>query len=237
MPQPDPYAHLLATPPVETARLAPYWLTRDQQWAREQVEESHLEALYALGEYSMFVLLWHSMDFEAGLVDRCARCYLAAGRIAEAFGQGTDARCPDCFGTTFEGGYRARIIRPGIWTDASTNTSRTPRGEVVSDTMTVETTSDFVLRHGDFIFRAGGLRYQSSETDGAWVRSGFDVPDDIKAVASVMHEVKLEDDRASVAFDIPPTDDDLSVILRAPLTRHLVPDMSAYEDIRGPLVV
>lgn len=236
MPASDPYSLLVSQPLPEVHRTAPYWLARDQQWARDQVAASHLEALYALGEYSMFVLMWHALDYRAGLVGRCPRCFVALGRVADAFGQAGQVDCPDCYGTTFEGGYRARIVRPALWSDVVTDTAQTPRGEVVADSMVLETAGDFTMRHGDYVFRAGGTRYRTGELTGVWVRSGFDVPDGDKSVAGIFSRVTLEDPVASVAYRIPPSAEGVDLVLRQPASQHLAPDLAAAEDVRGPLL-
>jgi hypothetical protein len=221
----------------ETHRVAPYSLSRDQQWARDQLAVSHLEALYALGEYAMFVLLWRAADLNAGLVGRCQRCYLSRGAVAEAFEQPGQARCPDCFGTTFEGGYRAAIIRPSIWGDSAPDTTQTPRGEVRSDSMSVETTADFTLHHGDWVFRAGGTRWRALELAGSWARTGFADPRQASSVAGLIPQARLEDRVASAAYDVPPAQEALDALLRRPIEQHLPPDLSSVEVVRGPLVV
>jgi len=221
----------------EVHRTDPYWLSRDQQWARDQIAVSHREALYAHGEYAMFVLMWRAADLNAGLVGRCRRCYLSLGKVAEAFEQPSQNRCENCFGSTFEGGFRARIIRPSLWGDSSPDTARTPRGEVRSDSMSVETTDDFTLHHGDYVFRAEGTRWQALELAGSWARTGFSDPRQLTSVAGLIAQARLEDPVASVAYDIPPPNSVLGSLLRRPIEQHFPPDLSLAEVVRGPLIV
>lgn len=223
------------------SNVTPFHLTKQQGWAEDQARQHHEEALYAYGEYAMYFLMWHILDFERGLVGKCTECVLGAGRAAEAYGQGDKRKCPVCFGTTFEGGYRARLIRPSLFTDMNPDTTdEAPRGGVTADSVTIETTSDFTMHHGDYVVRYGNRRYQTEEKAIVVVRSGFDFPGAERSIAGAISSARLEDEKASVAYIIPPTDtDEINLILRGPdvTTAHLPPEMAAYEDIRGPLYV
>lgn len=216
---------------------SPYWLAPDQPWARDHLAASHQEALYRFGEYAMFVLLWTAEDFDLGRVDHCQRCYETRHREAAVFGQAGQNRCPNCFGTSFEGGFRARIIRPSLWGDSAPDTTKTPRGQVKSDSMAVETTGDFTVHHGDFVVRAGDRRYRALEIAGSWVRSGFADPTLDTAFSGTIPQVRLEDRKASVAYDVPPAAAGLDPVLRRPVTQHLVIDIATYDLVRGPLRV
>jgi hypothetical protein len=225
-------------PPAVEPRQNPYWLAEREGWAQTQVRDSHVQALNEMGEYALFTLMWYAKDHADGLVDVCQTCTLSAnqlGRMSAAYEQPTREKCPDCFGTHFEGGYRAQIIRPSLWTDSNTDTEKTRRGEVTTDAMVIETTEDFSFRHGDYVFRANGARYQGEELSSAWIRAGFDVPDDAKSVAGQISQARLEDP-SSVAYLLPPTADVLSSILRVPAGTHFTPDFSASETVRGPLI-
>jgi hypothetical protein len=93
-----------------------------QDWAIDQERQRHNEAMYWTGEPALFVLMWRVEDFEAGWVTRCPRCLRPDGsvdsRIAQVYNQPQTRNCDWCFGTTFYGGVRAKIIRPAIFTDA-----------------------------------------------------------------------------------------------------------------------
>ncbi len=224
---------------ADPSRALPYWQRQPETWAEEQVADSHREALYLLGEYTMFVLMWHAVDHERGLVARCSRCFgtHTHALIAEAYRQPVQERCPVCFGTTFEGGWRARIIRPALWTDSATDTVEHPRGDVQTDSMSVETTEDFTLRRGDYVFRADGTRFRTMELVGAPVRTGFAQPVPSRSVGGAIAQVRLEDP-TTVAYLIPPDRADLVEALAVPATAHLVPDLSAtYEEANGPLLL
>jgi hypothetical protein len=239
MPIPFPVNPPDAAPPPAATPAAPQsWLGRAENWAERQVRDSHVEAMNLMGEYALFTLMWHAKDFAAGLVAVCPTCTMTGtvlDRASKAYQQPTRELCPDCFGTHFEGGFRAQIIRPCLWTDHNTDTRNTPRGEVSTDSMVVETTEDFEFRSGDYIFRANGDRYQGQELSGAWIRTGFSVPDFERSVAGQISQAKLEDP-ASVAFIIPPTADRLDQVLTVPVNTHFPLDFSANEVIRGPLL-
>lgn len=217
-----------------------FWMPKRLDHVLTHLSDSHDQVLYRLGEYAMFVMMWHVADFEAGLVGRCPTCYATGGaneRIAKAYGGQSDRdRCPDCFGTSFEGGVRARVIRPAVVSDVNTETIVGRRGEVVTDTVAIETTSDIFVRTGDYMFRADGKRYRCAEMSTLVVRSGFDVVEREESVGGVIPSARLEDP-ASVAYIIPPTTDEVHDTLYA-LTqgRHIPADLTALDYAPGPLV-
>jgi hypothetical protein len=150
-----------------------YYLRQQEDWATYQERMRHEQALYQVGEYSMFILMWSLIDFEEGLVVRCTRCYGTTGtiqqRVANVYNQPTQNECPDCYGTTFEGGIRAKIVRPTIWADQDEKEKLAQRGVVHPERVSVESTWDFRMRQGDFILRADGSRWR--------VPTGSDVTD------------------------------------------------------------
>lgn len=183
----------------------PFRTTPLMDWASEQIQASHDEALYSFGELAMFTLMWRVKDHERGLVERCTTCFDGPGsRAAAVFNQPTVNECPDCFGTTFEGGFRAQVIRPTILDDRDDEITDQARGVVRMDTLNFETTTDFTLHKGDYIFRFDNTRFQTEEKDEAIVRAGFGPPlesDSFSGSASGHLEEKT-----SVAYRIPPTD-------------------------------
>jgi Zn-finger nucleic acid-binding protein len=221
----------------DVADAQPFHFTNRQPFAEATIRRHHHETLYAYGEYAIFVALWHAEDFDLGLVGRCPVCY-ASSRVAQAYGQGERNRCPSCFGTTFEGGYRLKVIRPAIFTDRVTDTADTPRGSVMTDQVTIETTEDFTFRHGDYVIRRGNIRYSTEEKGIVVVRSGFGEPQDPDSIAGTISSARLEDRVTSPAYLVPPTSPaDVEAILNRPVREHLPPDLSVFEDIRGPVFV
>lgn len=204
-----------------------------QPWASDLVESSHAEALYAFGEYVIFTLMWRPKDFEMGLVGRCQTCFVGtASRQAAAFQQPTKRECPDCYGTTYEGGFRAQIIRPALLADRNQEVSEENRGVVVTDTIQMETTSDFRLHKGDYVFRGDNTRFQTEEKNEAVVRTGFGAPltSDSSAGTTTAHR----EETTSVAFLIPPLNPTpvLAGLTPALGTAPLAADLDQYSTIR-----
>lgn len=182
----------------------PYRAEAYQPWATAQVDKSHEEALYGYGELCLYTLMWRPQDHEDGLVQRCSTCWGGArSRQAEAFRQPTTRECPDCFGTTFDGGFRAQIVRPTLFADRNHEISEEARGYITSDTLQVETTGDFTMNKGDFLFRFDNDRYQMEQKREVILRAGFAPPVNTESFGGTT-TAHLEDE-TSVAFKIPPT--------------------------------
>lgn len=214
---------------------ARFWLPDPQHYAIQQERDRHTEALYGYGEYGMFTLMWRVGDHEAGLVDRCQRCYKNYGKMAEAYGQPAQHRCPECFGTTFEGGFKAQIIRPSMWNISATDYQDHARGEVVASQATLQTTNDFLFRRGDYAFRADGTRWQIQSMDPTWIETGFETTTDARGLIGLhLSDVTLEDP-SSVAYMIPPLTTTALTTLLTRINNHPT-DHAATDIIRGPLL-
>lgn len=205
-----------------------------QGYAVAQEQARHDGALFAYGEYSMFVLMWRSEDHEAGLVDRCLTCFEAYGKIAKAYGQSPIKDCPECFGTTFEGGFKARLVRESLW-DFNEPANRVHvRGEVEVATASIQSTSDFRMRTGDHIFRGDGTRWTMRTIGTNHLRTGFGMPGpDRTPLGYNFGQVDLQD-RDHVVYSIPPEGTTLAARLDVTGTRLPV-DYTDLEIIRGPI--
>ncbi len=185
------------TQPIRTSVQQPY--------ARYGVGSSHEEALDSFGEFGIFTLMWRQPDFDKGLVDRCPPCWNGVhSQQAKAFRQPQERECPACFGTTFEGGYRAQIIRPLLVSDRADVISEEERGVMTTDTLQFETTSDFTLTLGDYLFRFDNTRYQCEQNTELVMRTGFGSPfaaESLQGLATAHLEAPT-----SVAYKIPPAD-------------------------------
>ncbi len=217
-----------------------FWMPKRLPHVHQHLSDSHDQVLYRLGEYAMFVMMWHVADFEAGLVGRCSTCSpdddSKEERYAKAYGHQPDiANCPDCYGTSFDGGIRAQVIRPAVVSDVNTETVTGRRGEVTTDIVAIETTSDIFVRTGDFMFRADGGRYRCVEMTTLTVRSGFDMPDSDESIGGVIPSARLED-KASVAYTIPPTNAALRTLLLGLTGRHVPEDLTQLDVAPGPLI-
>ena len=217
-----------------------FYVRERQDWAIDQERYRHYQALYALGEYSIFFLMWSVLDFEAGLVARCARCYGTSGTItdrkAQVYQQPSVNRCPDCFGTTFEGGYRARIVRPSLWADNDESEKPDRRGSVHPEAVSVESTWDFRMRQGDYIVRADGSRWRlPASPRRTTLRSGYEHPAQVdNSITSARIQARLEEP-GTVAYTLPPTS---KAGVHTLLTqRELFPSQfTSFEIIRAPLI-
>jgi hypothetical protein len=217
----------------------PYYLREPQDWQVEQERARHNQALYMIGEWVFIVLMWHQLDHARGLVARCSRCFAGASgsvdrRVSEVYKQPTRNECPVCFGTTFEGGYRARIVRPAIVADVEETERQDKRGSMHPAAVSFETTIDFRTRPGDFVIRADGSRWQVRSADRLQVRTGFEHSGTEDNAVSYKLQSALEEP-TTVAYKIPPTDRlQVAGILRQQM--RFPGDFGAYEHLNGPLV-
>ncbi|MFE0490217.1 hypothetical protein [Streptomyces griseoaurantiacus] len=208
------------------------YVRAQQNWAIDQERQRHDEALWSLGESVMFCLMWTARDHDAGLVALCPLC--ADDRISKAYGQPSRNKCPDCFGTRFEGGYRALIVRPAIFTDADDSQSFTARGVVAPQEVHLETTSDFRVHSGDYAMRATGERLQLRAPQRTTLRTGFGTPYQREVATAYNLARAAVEDPESVAYIIPPDTDDLVEILSR--SGATPPTFSDVEVIRAPLI-
>jgi hypothetical protein len=208
------------------------YVRAQQNWAVEQERQRHDQALWSLGENTLFCLLWTARDYDNGLVGLCTVC--AADRISKAYGQATRNKCPSCFGTRFEGGYRALIVRPAIFTDADDGQSFTARGVVSPQEVHLETTSDFRVHSGDYAMRGTGERLQLRAPQRTTLRTGFGTPRQREVGTAYNLTRAAVEDENSVAYTIPPSPDDLVDILSR--SGSTPPSFADIEVIRAPLI-
>lgn len=213
-----------------------YWSRERQNWAIEQERMRHTEALWQFGELAYFALMWHLEDFQAGLVQRCQRCYVTQGKIAKAYGQGNQYDCPDCFGTTFEGGFKAVIIRPTIFGDTDKDQKSHSRGIANADEVDIESTSDFRIRTGDYCFRETGDRFYLRVPQRVTLRSGFGTPWMTTTAITYSHARAVIEDPSNVSYIIPPDNTTVTQILSAAAQSPWPVDLSPHETIRAPLI-
>lgn len=218
--------------------LQPYWLPDTQPWAVQQERMRHNQAMFSWGEYAMFVLLWDVDDFEAGLIGRCSVCYLPYGKVSETFNQPAKRKCLNCFGTTFEGGYKAKVVRPSMWDVAPDINRLTPHGEVLIETLRVQSTSDFRMRRGDYILRGDGTRWQVRDIAAAdTLETGFGPSNDENALVAYNYRNASREDESSVVYLIPPIAvTELRNILHIAAGSRFPADFSAVDEIRGGLL-
>lgn len=228
---PPPYA-----PPHGTGPIPPkgkqHWVPDAQDYAVRTLVQDRDDALWTFGEYVMIVLLWNIRDFEAGLVARCPTCYTSRGKIADAYGQSGREKCPDCLGTTFQGGFRAKVIRPALFEAIDIDDNpEAARGTVASSSTAMQTTNDLTLHNRDMVFRGDGSRWRFIRPDSMVAYTGFEVKG--PTVGWNIGQVVREDE-SSVAYIVAPSTDDLIDMLAIEGFRRPL-DFSGSETIRGPL--
>lgn len=216
----------------------PYVLPDAQDFAIEQEVIRHNQALYMYGEYAILVMLWHAEDHKAGLVERCPECYVAYGAVAKAFGQSARSDCPACFGTTFEGGYRAKVVRPIMFTITADNAVEPgARGEHYPQVASIQIPSDVRVRDNDIVIRSDNGRWR---VDGALynpLASGFRHMSISNGTVGYQFAPVRREDETTPAYVIDPTDPaEVRALLDAQYPRRPL-DYSDFDDVRGPLVV
>jgi hypothetical protein len=236
---PHPDASPMAGP-VAPSDWPVYQLPDPQRYALDQERQRHIEALYRVGEYAMFVLMWNLRDYEKGQVGRCPTCWGGSGsikeRTAQVYKQAEREKCPDCYGTTFEGGWKAKIIRPSMWDFGEDLDGPGRRGLTVSATAAVQSTHDFQMRTGDFILRGDGVRWRVSSMSAVHLRVGYETPLSDRNIIAFNFGQAAREDESSVAYTLTPSTDDLRTILD--VTRPRYPqDFSDYEEFRTEAIL
>jgi len=202
----------------------------------EFFQRAHDQALYGYGEWTIFFLMWHIDDHNKGLVARCSNCYLPFGDVSEVYKQPSIRNCPVCYGTTFEGGYKARIVRPAIWNINASEDKEQRRGEITRNTSSVQSTSDFRLRIGDYLVRGDDTRWQMRSPSATFLRQGFSTATPQLNQMGSLYTQCDQDDESSVSYIIPIAEDPNLTPEDILVKRtHYLPDFSSFEDIRGSL--
>ena len=210
-----------------------FWLPDVMMWTIQQERVRHNESLWHLGELSVFVLMWTINDFEANLVARCSTCYLALGVIADTYKQPSQDKCPDCFGTTFEGGYKAILVRPALWQWAEQVISQDKRGDVETSQGSVNTTGDFKCQPKDYVFRSDGQRFKIQGVDAERLVTGFGIQSHTATSIGYTYQV-VRANPSDPCYLIPPTQ--ATIMNRLDLRFSRYPkSFSDLEVTRGPI--
>jgi len=117
-PQPGPV--LQPTPPIQTIPYqveSPLLVVKQREnWTQIDQQRFHDEALQWYGEECVVRLLWRAEDAAQGLVTYCQTCQDSPNpaspdvniqaRTSKVYRQTGNSYCPDCYGTTFTGGFK-----------------------------------------------------------------------------------------------------------------------------------
>jgi hypothetical protein len=178
-----------------------------KSWELENERFRHDQALYRYGEYAIFVSMWTMQDFTAGLVSRCSTCFAPQGAIEDTWQQPAYFKCPNCLGTSFEGGYKAVLVRPSLWSWNEPVLQQVARGVINTDVATVQTTSDFRLEPKDYIIRGDGSRWQAQEVSGDHLDTGFGTQSGIWNATAFIYNNVTREDESSPIYLLPITED------------------------------
>jgi hypothetical protein len=207
----------------------------------QQERQRHIEALYRYGEYAMFVLMWNLRDFEKGLVARCSTCHGVSNsvqdRIADVYQQAQQDRCPNCLGTTFEGGWKAKIVRPSLWDFGEDVDAEGRRGITISAQASVQSTHDFQMHSGDGIMRGDGVRWVVQGISTHHIRVGYEVPLSTRNIIAFNFGNVVRANETDAIYDVEPKNsEDLIEMLDIHRPRTPV-DFSSHDEFRAGAVL
>jgi len=117
-PQPGPVEQ--PVPPIQTIPYqveSPLLVVKQREnWTQIDQQRFHDEALQWYGEECVVRLLWRAEDAAQGLVTYCETCQdspnpanpsaSVQSRVSKVYRQTGNSYCPDCYGTTFTGGFK-----------------------------------------------------------------------------------------------------------------------------------
>lgn len=211
----------MARPPFQNEHL----------YAVEQERIRHDDALHWYGEMTACVMFWAYPDFRKGDVGRCSVCYTPYGIVADAYKQPSKSNCPNCYGTTFEGGIRAIVYRPVLWQEDSTSKDIRPRGHTMISSGTAQVTSDINMRDGDYLVRQDRTRWIIAEPQVSEIANGFG-PTGLQMAPGSVFQVQLED-QSAIAYSIPVDQDALNLVGWKPYMLYPHPS----DIVNGSLVI
>jgi membrane protein implicated in regulation of membrane protease activity len=180
----------------------------EHTYAAQQEVLRHDDAIISFGEMTACVMMWNIADLDRGDVTRCTVCYTPFGIIADAYQQPSKGMCTSCYGTSFQGGIRAIVYRPAMWVEDTSSDQLERRGQAVNASGTVQLTSDFMMRDGDYLVRSDGTYWRITSPQDNEIVTGFG-PSATGSDANVAGttsgstvRVQLED-KSSIAYSLP----------------------------------
>jgi len=237
-----------------------YAVTQERQRHDQALYSLGEQAIFALA-WNVTDLIAPGTDLTdfaatAGKARRCTRCFAGApgspaALVSSVYKQAINAKCPVCFGTTLVAadtrvmdttatlgastvGLKALLVRPSIWDTNEEDYRASSRGQVIVQTTSVQSTGDFRMRTGDYLFRSDGSRFQMRTMSSNELRTGFATPTQ-SAVVGYNYGTCAREDESSVAYLIPPS----AAVLLARLTLshpHVPQGFADLEVINGPLI-
>lgn len=116
-----------------------------EDYAIRQLRNSVKESLQSHGEECLLLQMFHVVP-DAQDVPRC-HCF------DDVYNQGSKFDCPDCYGTTLQGGVKKAARAWALFSDAQGVESQSKRGVWTPDHRRVQTEALPVLLEHDFIIR------------------------------------------------------------------------------------
>jgi len=171
-----------------------YVYKQRENWAQTDQQRFHDEALQWFGEECIVRLLWRAEDAAAGLVTYCQTCQdspdpsnpttSVQSRVSRVYKQSGNSYCPDCYGTTFTGGFQPMNYHIYMLaTDTPEVRSNLQTGQFWKENPNVQFSWFPQLRTGDLVARVQAwspngspalitTRYQISAVSPVTVRTG-----------------------------------------------------------------
>jgi len=170
-----------------------YVYKQTENWAQIDQQRFHDETLQWFGEECIVRLLWRAEDAAAGLVTYCQTCQdsfnptnpdaMTQARMSRAYRQTGNSYCPDCYGTTFTGGFQPVAYHLYMLAaDTEDIRKSLSTGQFWQERPQVQFSWYPTLRQGDLVFRvtswngntptSTGARFQVSAVDPKTVRTG-----------------------------------------------------------------
>ena len=196
--------------------------------------------MHRIGEWSMFVYMWTTDDFNAGYVTRCPQCSDPSAIVNQVYQQPSYERCPTCFGALYagaHGGVKAIQVRPALWQFEEKDIKFLSRGEIEPQAASVITTGDVRLFTRDYIFRSDGNRFGVNGVQAVHLQAGFGTPAHTMSALTSSYTVGRENE-SSPAYMIPPAVASLETIIGTD-NQRFIPSFSAndFSDSPVPLAV
>lgn len=162
-------------------------------WAEVDQQRFHSEALQWFGEQIIVRQLWRAEDAALGLVGYCQQCQdspnpaspspSVQSRVSSVYRQSGNSYCPNCFGTTFDGGFKTTCYHLYMLAaDTPQMRANLSTGQFWRDNPTVQMSWFPEIRVGDLLVRvsawdgdnptATGDRFEVSTVSVQSVRTG-----------------------------------------------------------------
>lgn len=211
------------------------------QYAVDQEVMRHDDAVHYFGEMTAVVMMWNQRDFDLGKVGRCEECFTSWGDVTDAYEQSSKRKCPACFGTTFQGGFRAIVYRPCIWDfDSDEKQDYEKRGYTQAGRAGVQTVAGLTLHDNDYLIRQDGSRWRMGPPSDDHIVTGFSPVGQLIPSGSIL-QVQREDP-SSIVYMIPVNQEGLQVqgwspYMLYPTTNDVVRGQAADEPVSDDILV